>query len=116
MDDDRGIAPCGLECARCIHFLARENPDAMKRILRWSSALGIPAEAMLCGGCRVQAGQVPLQNHLFGDDHCCGIYECAAEKKTGYCGFCDLSPCGNRHPYAEKADLVPSNFKSFLGF
>ncbi len=115
MDHDPGIAPCGLECSRCIHFLAGEDPDAMKRIQSWSAALNVAAETMICGGCRAQAGQVPLQNHLFGRDHCCGIYECAARKKIGYCGFCSRFPCGHRHPYTEKADLVPSTLRPFLG-
>jgi hypothetical protein len=116
MDHDPVIAPCGVECSGCIHFLARDNAAAMKQIQRWSAALNIPAKAMICGGCRAQAGQVPLQRHLFGDDHCCAIYECAKIKKIGYCGFCSISPCDRRHPYTEKAGLVPSNIKPFLGF
>jgi hypothetical protein len=115
MDHDQRIAPCGMECAKCIHFLANKNSEAMKQVQKWAAALNISAEAMVCGGCRAQAGQVPLQKRLFGDDHCCGIYDCAAKKKIGYCGFCDRSACGHRHPYAEKAGLVPSNIRPFLG-
>ena len=116
MDNDHGIAPCGMECVKCIHFFANENLAAVEQVRKWSAALNVATETLICGGCRAQAGQVPMQNHLFGDDHCCGIYACAAKKQIGYCGFCDRSSCGHRHPYAENADLVPSNFKSFLGF
>jgi hypothetical protein len=115
MDDDNGIAPCGMECAKCIHFLGNENSAAREQIRKWSAALNVATETMICGGCRAQGGQVPFQKHLFGDEHCCGIYDCATRKKIEYCGFCNRSSCGHRHPYTEKAGLVPSSIKPFLG-
>ena len=77
MDCDPMLAPCGLECCHCIHFLARKDPEAMKQIQQWSADIGIPSEEMLCGGCRAQAGQIPFQKHLFGKDHRCAIYACS---------------------------------------
>jgi hypothetical protein len=65
-------------------------------------------------GCWAHTGQIPLQKHLFGDNHRCSIYGCAQEKKTEYCGFCEQFPCDKRHPYLEKAELLNKNAKAVL--
>ena len=114
MNCDPMLAPCGLECCHCVHFLARENTAAMKQIEQWSANLKIPSEEMLCGGCRVQAGRIPFQKHLFGNDHRCAIYACAQSECVDYCGTCNQFPCAKRHPYVEKAEWMAQEIKAFL--
>ena len=108
------IAPCGVNCARCIHYLANENPTALVQVEKWSARLNIPIEDITCKGCRAHTGQIPLQKHLFGNNHRCSIYCCAQEKKAEYCGFCEQFPCDKRHPYLEKSELLNKNAKELL--
>ena len=114
MDCDPMLAPCGLECRHCIHFLARKDPEAMKQIQQWSADIGIPSEEMLCGGCRAQAGQIPFQKHLFGNDHHCAIYACSQRGCVDYCRTCNRFPCDKRHPYIAKSKWLPREIKTFL--
>ena len=108
------IAPCGVDCARCVHFLANENPAALVEVEKLSALLNIPNEAIMCKGCWAHTGQIPLQKHLFGDNHRCSIYGCAQEKKAEYCGFCEQFPCGRHHPYIENSELLNNNAKALL--
>ena len=108
------IASCGVNCARCVHYLADENPAALAQVEKWSALLNIPIEAITCKGCRAHKGQIPLQKHLFGDNHRCSIYGCAQGKKAEYCGLCEQFPCDKRHPYLEKAMLLNDNAKALL--
>ena len=108
------IAPCGVNCARCVHYLANENPAALEQVKKWSAILNIPIEAITCKGCWAQKGQIPLQRHLFGDNHLCSIYGCEQRKKAEYCGLCKQFPCDKRHPYTEKAELLNKKAKALL--
>ena len=108
------ISPCGVNCARCVHYLANENTAALAQVEKWSARLNIPIEIITCKGCRAHTGQIPLQQHLFGDNHRCSIYGCAQEKKTEYCGICEQFPCDKRHPYFEKTELLDKNAQALL--
>jgi len=114
MANEQMIAPCGVECSHCIHYLANTNSAARKQVSVWSETLYIPIETISCNGCRAHDGQIPLQLHLFGDSHQCSIYDCAQSKKVKYCGFCDHFPCDHRHPYNEKSGLLDQNAKALL--
>jgi len=35
MNHDHLLVPSGLECAKCIHFLANENSAAMEKVQNW---------------------------------------------------------------------------------
>ena len=108
------IAPCGVDCARCVHYLANENPAALVQVEKWSALLNIPIEAITCKGCRANTGQIPLQKHLFGNNHRCSIYRCARGKRAKYCGLCEQFPCDKRHPYLEKTELLNNNAKTLF--
>ncbi len=113
MDYFQMTAPCGLDCFNCHFFLAHENEEAMKTVEQMSQAYGVPVEIMLCKGCRAHDGRIPLQKHVFGEDHKCAAYECVKEKELDFCGHCDQFPCDNLHPYADKAGDLPHNMKVF---
>jgi len=108
------IAPCGVDCARCVRYLANENPAALVQVEKWSALLNIPIQAITSKGCRAQARQISLQTHLFGDNHRCSIYGCEQRKKAEYSGFCEKFPYGKRHPYLEKNELLNKNAKALF--
>jgi hypothetical protein len=114
MANKQMIAPCGMDCASCVHYLANDNPAALVQVEKWSALLNIPIEIITCKGCWAHSGQIPLQKHLFGDNHRCSIYGCAQGKKTEYCGLCEQFPCDKRHPYLEKNELLNKNAKALL--
>ena len=109
------IAPCGLECSRCVHYLATRNSAARKQVEQWSAILNIPIETITCKGCRAQAGQIPLQQHLFGDAQRCSIYGCAQRKKAEYCGPCDQFPCDIHYQQEIYSKKLLDMIKGMLG-
>jgi hypothetical protein len=106
-------APCGLDCFNCTFYIANEDTKAMKQVKQWSKELNIPVEIMTCRGCRNHNGQIPLQKHLFGEDHRCAAYECSKREEVQFCGQCESFPCDHLHPYADKASTIPHNTKVF---
>lgn len=113
MDYRSLTAPCGLDCFNCTFYLAPEDPEAMDQLKQWSEQYGVPLEVMNCRGCRAENGRIPLQMHLFGEDHRCAAFECAQDKDIHHCGQCDDFPCDSLHPYADRADSLPHNIKVF---
>jgi hypothetical protein len=114
MSNEQMIAPCGVECSVCIHYLANKNSAARKQAVQWSEILNLPVKTITCKGCQAHAGQIPLQLHLFGDSHRCSIFGCVKRRKVEYCGFCDQFPCNKRHPYTENAALLPQKAKALF--
>ncbi len=113
MDYLHMTAPCGLDCFNCHFFLAHEDEGAMDKVKKLSEQYDIPVEVMLCQGCRHHDGRIPLQKHVFGEDHRCAAYECSKEKGLDLCGQCHDFPCDNLHPYADMAVELPHNIKVF---
>ncbi len=113
MDYFKMTAPCGLDCFNCHFYLAHEKTEAKKTVEALSARYGIPFDVMLCGGCRIHNGRIPLQKHVFGESHRCAAYECSQEKGLEFCSDCDRFPCDNLHPYADKAGDLPHNIKVF---
>ena len=113
MDYFQMTAPCGLDCFNCHFFLAHEDKEAMSTVKTLSEEFNIPAELMLCNGCRKHNGRIPIQKQIFGDAHRCAAYECSQSKGLDFCGACDQFPCDNLHPYADKASDLPHNIKVF---
>ncbi|MEK6196501.1 MAG: DUF3795 domain-containing protein [Deltaproteobacteria bacterium] len=85
----------------------------MSKVEKLSAEYNVPVEVMLCKGCREHNGQIPLQKHVFGDEHRCAAYECSQEKGVKFCRDCEQFPCDNLHPYADMAGEVPHNIKIF---
>jgi hypothetical protein len=106
-------APCGLDCFNCHFFLAKQDLEARRKVEELSKQLNIPFETMLCDGCRSHDGRIPLQKHIFGDEHRCAAYECSKTRNLDFCGECEDFPCDNLHPYADKAAVLPHNTKVF---
>jgi hypothetical protein len=113
MDYLKMTAPCGLDCFNCHFFLAHEDQGAMNTVEKLSKKHNIPVDVMLCKGCREHNGQIPLQKHVFDEEHRCAAYECSKEKGVQFCGDCDQFPCDNLHPYADMATELPHNIKVF---
>ncbi len=113
MDYFELTAPCGLDCFNCHFYLAHENDAAMEMVKELSKKYQIPLDKMLCKGCRNHNGRLPLQLHVFGEDHRCGAYECSKRKELDFCGECDDFPCDYLHPYADQAADLPHNMKVF---
>ena len=113
MDYLKMTAPCGLDCFNCHFFLAREDREAMNTVEKLSEEHNIPVEVMFCNGCRAHDEQIPLQKHVFGEEHRCAAYECSREKRVEFCGDCNEFPCDNLHPYADMAGDLPHNIKVF---
>lgn len=114
MDYFRLTAPCGLDCFNCTFLKAANGePDALRQLEEWSVQYNVPVETMKCHGCRDHDGKIPLQLHLFGEEHRCAAYECSKEKELGFCGECAEFPCDNLHPYADRAGELPHNIKVF---
>lgn len=113
MDCFQLTAPCGLDCFNCDFFLAHENPEAKSRVEKLAEKFKVPAERMLCSGCRNHDGQIPIQKLFFGEAHRCAAYECSKSEGVRFCGDCDRFPCDNLHPYADRAGELPHNIKVF---
>jgi hypothetical protein len=113
MDYAQMTAPCGLDCFNCTFYLAHDSEEAMQQLEQWSEQHKVPVEVMLCKGCRDHDGRIPLQMHVFGDEHRCAAYECAKEKDAQFCCDCSEFPCDNLHPYADRAAELPHNIKVF---
>lgn len=114
MDYAHMTAPCGLDCFNCTFYHADQgDADALKTLEQMSVQYNVPKEIMPCKGCRNLDGKLPLQLHVFGEDHYCASYECAKEKGLAFCSDCDEFPCDHLHPYADMATEVPHNTKVF---
>ena len=113
MDYRSLTAPCGLDCFNCTFYLAPEDPEAMDQLKQWSEKYGVPLEVMNCRGCRAENGRIPLQMHLYGEDHRCAAYECAQDKENHHCVQCEDFPCDRLHPYAGRVESLPHNIKVF---
>ncbi len=113
MDYKMMTAPCGLDCFNCHFFLARESEVEMAKVKELSQRFNVPVEKMLCDGCRTHDGKIPLQIHIFGENHYCAAYECVKGKGLDFCFECDDFPCDNLHPYSDQATDLPHNYKVF---
>jgi hypothetical protein len=87
---------------------------ARKQAVQLSDILDLPIKNITCKGCQAQAGQIPLQRHLFGDSYRCPIFGCVKRREVDYCGLCDQFPCNKRHPYTENAKLLPQKAKALF--
>ena len=94
MKNNKMIAYCGLDCARCDAYLATVNDDDAlreKTAKLWSELNGIeilPCQ-INCEGCRMNGAKTVFCDSL------CGIRQCAMKKGYETCGDCpDMETCG----------------------
>ena len=82
---------CGVDCARCIPFIAkRKNDDELRRKYAEEQSkffdMIIPPENINCDGCLVEG------DHL-GYCSACEIRRCCREKRLENCAYCDDYVC-----------------------
>ena len=98
-------SPCGIPCFHCPAFVARDNPEVLKKV---AAVLGVPPEKATCEGCRPQKGRIPMLNAA----ETCKILLCTQERGIDFCHECDDFPCERLQPYADKAHF-PHNTKMY---
>ena len=86
--DNKLIAFCGLDCARCDAYLATVNDDQAlreKTAKLWSelNQVLITPEQINCEGCRADGAKTVYCQSL------CGIRQCALKKGVNTCGDCE---------------------------
>ncbi|HUI92023.1 MAG TPA: DUF3795 domain-containing protein [Chitinivibrionales bacterium] len=81
---DKSLAgACGLFCPSCLIYIgARETPEHRARI---AAGLGVPAETLVCDGCRSANRYVYCNS--------CKMIACVAKKGIDFCGQCAEYPC-----------------------
>ena len=85
------IAYCGVECTKCMAFIAtKENNDELRRkqAEEWSKKFNqtITPESINCDGCLSTGRHVSYCSM-------CDIKKCCIEKKIENCAFCDDYAC-----------------------
>jgi hypothetical protein len=106
MDYKYMTAPCGLDCFNCPVYLAGENEKLREAVAKY---LNLPLEQAVCGGCRAEKG-APAAEGLNGK---CNVYQCTEKKGISFCCDCSDFPCDHFQPYADRAAVVPHNYKVF---
>jgi hypothetical protein len=96
-------APCGIHCAGCEPFLAKDNPALLEALV----ARGIPRDRLPCPGCRPLEGFCPV---IEGQ---CETYACLTGRGYEFCYECPDFPCGKLNPASHRADVLPHNLKVF---
>jgi hypothetical protein len=88
------IAPCGLDCSRCLAYLAWKDDDQAKREYTarlWSVAFAMRFSAadINCSGCGSQ--ESPKLDNCYE----CGIRACAGKRGLSYCSECNSYSCND---------------------
>lgn len=102
------IAYCGLDCSKCIGYLATQSGDdkQLASVARqWSKQFNadVKPEHILCDGCK--AGKRKSY-------HCanlCNISKCCVEKKYDFCSECNVFPCSDEEFILNNAPESKSN-------
>ncbi len=113
MDTLQMTAPCGLACFNCHLYSGNQNKDISQLLERDTRLNGVPAEVMICDGCRNQGGVLKSHQFFFNRTEPCYVYKCTTEKGINFCYECDDFPCDHLHPHADRANQVPHNTKLF---
>lgn len=97
------VAPCGIDCGICELHLCKDNPQLLKMLID----KGYSEDKIPCGGCRAVEGHCPVEKEL------CDTYSCVTEQKLAFCSDCSDFPCVRLQPCADRANILPHNFKVF---
>jgi hypothetical protein len=95
------IAPCGLDCPRCLAYRAWQDDDQAKRELTariWSAAFGMRFSAadINCSGCGSHEG--PKLDNCYE----CGIRACAEKQGLSHCSECNSYLCNDLFSFIVK--------------
>ena len=102
------IAYCGLDCAQCGAYLAKQNNDQALRVktaAEWKEMLGLDysPETMNCDACKGNGELMPQCAE-------CEIRKCATGKSVVNCGACEeFSTCKKINDFIEGAPYVKEN-------
>lgn len=99
---NKGIAPCGIDCANCELFEENGMTEVWERVARYT---GKPADQVKCIGCR-SAGGCSIHED-------CKTLDCVNTKGLDYCFECEDFPCTFLLPAVDRADTLPHNLKVF---
>ncbi len=89
---DTLTAPCGLQCAQCLAYVATQtgDPAEIERVAQaWSKAWGRPVrpEDVWCDGCRKTDGQ--KWKHAWN----CEVRACGMDRGVATCAHCTDFVC-----------------------
>ncbi|MDQ1251565.1 MAG: hypothetical protein QG646_671 [Euryarchaeota archaeon] len=107
------VAPCGLDCFNCRHYLANDNEELRKQIQEGAFTAGyrLSAEEAVCKGCRRENGLIPFRR-INGLEPC-KVIKCISSKDIESCADCSDFPCDNLQPLADLASTFPHNIKVY---
>lgn len=91
--EEKMIAYCGLDCSKCLAYIATQADDDRLRVdcaSKWSTEYksNIKPESINCDGCK-------SDGRKFSICHTCGIRKCASEKGVDNCSVCEDYACRN---------------------
>lgn len=98
-----GVAPCGIHCADCEPFKAKDDPALLEALV----ARGIKRDRLPCPGCRPAKGLCPVI------EGACETYTCVTERGFSFCFECPEFPCDKLNPASHRAEILPHNLKVF---
>jgi len=97
-------APCGLFCGACPLYQAEQDPEFNKKL---AEKMKVTPEKARCAGCRPCSGKVtPIPGG-------CATFDCAQGRNVEFCHQCDEFPCHRLAPCADRAVILPHNFKVY---
>lgn len=99
----KGAAPCGIHCANCEPFLAKDNPELLEALVK----RGLRRDRLPCPGCRAVKGECPVLETT------CETYACVTGRGYEFCFECPDFPCDKLNPAAHRAEVLPHNLKVF---
>ena len=97
------VSPCGIYCADCPAYKAKDDPVMMRKMLTY----GFSKKSLPCPGCRPLKGKCPV---IGGS---CETYDCFEKKNITFCYECKEFPCSRFEPTADKAAAAMQNTKCF---
>jgi hypothetical protein len=97
------ISPCGLDCADCPAYRAKEEPALMQKMV----SMGFKKEHLPCPGCR------PMKGACAVIEGKCNTYSCFEKRGIKFCHECAEFPCVRYTPAADKASASYHNLRVF---
>ena len=109
--EDKMIAYCGLDCAKCGAFIATaQDDDAMRAKVadEWSKAYGvqIPPETINCTGCLSDGVKFNYCENV------CEIRKCGDGRKVGTCADCADYACEKLNEFFKMAPAAKESLDS----
>lgn len=104
------IAYCGLDCSKCISFIATQSGSQEKIeecAKKWSVQYKkeLKPEHVICDGCKASGRKSYYCGNL------CEINKCAINKKVDTCAECRSYPCPKLSPVLDNAPEAKANLE-----